>query len=228
MKEEFKGLNLWQKVEMTNPNHTKDSSFGRKITAIDAYQQIKNFTEQFGPCGIGWGFNSVIVDAPHTACVVQLTLWIKDGGEFTEFGTCDWYQRSKKNPDGTFDLDAPKKANTDALTKAFSRVGFNADIFLGMFEDNRYVQHAAEEKNKEAAAKTIDAQNKKNLELIKGRFAPLKDAAAVVDMMEKMEKHFGPLYKLEVGQFFKNPYFSGPIIDKCKELGIEPTEVLGG
>jgi hypothetical protein len=32
-----------------------------------------------------------------------------------------------------------KKIETDALTKAISKLGFNADIFMGKFDDARYV-----------------------------------------------------------------------------------------
>ena len=36
---------------------------------------------------------------------------------------------SKKN--GGLDDEAPKKAMTDAMTKAFSHLGMSADVFLG-------------------------------------------------------------------------------------------------
>lgn len=224
----YEGLDLWKQVQMTDPSHTKDASFGRKITTIDAYHQIKNFTEKFGPCGIGWGYKSDIVEAPHTACVVRLELWIKDEGSLTEFGTCDWYQRSKRNPEGTFDLEAPKKATTDALTKAFSRLGFNADIFMGMFEDNRYVQHAAQEKNVEKSEKAREEFDDKNCKMINKRLKDVKDAASLHDVMQKMELHFAPLYTLEVGKFFDIPLFRGLIENRAKELNLDPKEFVNG
>jgi len=33
-----------------------------------------------------------------------------------------------------------KKATTDGITKCLSMLGFNADVFLGKFDDNKYVQ----------------------------------------------------------------------------------------
>ena len=48
-------LELWEKVEKTNPKHTKEVKFGRKFTAIDPYQQIKNATKEFGEYGAKWG-----------------------------------------------------------------------------------------------------------------------------------------------------------------------------
>jgi hypothetical protein len=42
------------------------------------------------------------------------------------------------------DNDAFKKALTDALTKLLSHLGMNADVFLGMFDDNKYVAEMRE------------------------------------------------------------------------------------
>lgn len=38
------------------------------------------------------------------------------------------------------DEDAFKKAMTDALTKGLSHLGFSADVYLGKFDDSRYVE----------------------------------------------------------------------------------------
>ena len=38
-----------------------------------------------------------------------------------------------------------KKIETDTLTKAISKLGFNADIFLGKFDDVRYLNEVKEE-----------------------------------------------------------------------------------
>ena len=37
------------------------------------------------------------------------------------------------------DDDCIKKVATDALTKGLSKLGFNADVFMGRFDDNKYV-----------------------------------------------------------------------------------------
>ena len=48
-------------------------------------------------------------------------------------------QTSKNNPRGRIDDEAPKKAMTDALTKGLSHFGCDADIFLGQWDNNKYV-----------------------------------------------------------------------------------------
>jgi len=58
----------------------------------------------------------------------------------------------KKN--GGLDDEAPKKAMTDALTKAFSHLGVSADVFLGLFDNNKYV---ADMKEKFSRPQVADA-----------------------------------------------------------------------
>ena len=54
---------------------------------------------------------------------------------------------SKKN--GGLDDEAPKKAMTDAMTKAFSHLGLNADVFLGKFDNIKYVEEMKHKFSKE-------------------------------------------------------------------------------
>lgn len=45
-----------------------------------------------------------------------------------------------KNKNGYFtDEEAPKKSLTDAIGKALSMLGFSADVYLGLYDDNKYV-----------------------------------------------------------------------------------------
>ena len=50
------------------------------------------------------------------------------------------------------DEEAPKKSLTDALSKAMSWLGFAADIHLGRWDDNKYVNAAARAYEGERAA----------------------------------------------------------------------------
>ena len=51
-------LELWNKVERTNPKYTKKAKVGgMTITAIAPQYQIMMVTEQFGVYGKTWGFN---------------------------------------------------------------------------------------------------------------------------------------------------------------------------
>jgi hypothetical protein len=60
-------------------------------------------------------------------------------------------------PTGKVDKDGPKKAITDAKTKALPELGFNADIFLGRFDDNKYLAEVEREFAKKATAEAVEA-----------------------------------------------------------------------
>jgi len=58
-----------------------------------------------------------------------------------------------KTGEPKLDDDCVKKVVTDALTKGLSKLGFNADVFLGKYDDNKYVQDL---KDKEAAGESMN------------------------------------------------------------------------
>ena len=143
---------LWDSVSTTDPSHTKTVKVGaRSFTAIDAHYQIWRATQTFGPVGRGWGWDTTFthIGTKPSAIMAEVALWYYDpelprseGRSEPVRGTgCAKYFDGKER----FDNDAPKKAETDALTKALSRLGFNADVFLGKFDDNKYVRSLAEE-----------------------------------------------------------------------------------
>lgn len=154
-------LNIWDAVQATDPKYTKafNRGGGFKGTATNATYLAKKATEQFGPCGIGWGVNVVneqlITGAPHMSEGVVIAndiihklhvkFWyVRDGmrGEIEQFGQT---QMVGKNKNGFYtDEEAPKKSMTDAMSKCLSLLGFSADIHLGLYDDNKYVSEMQE------------------------------------------------------------------------------------
>jgi len=148
-------LELWNKVEKTNPKYTKKAKIGgMTITAIAPQYQIMQVTEQFGVYGKAWGFKNIELSYD---LVNQLDLVVFKGtfffpdGEFEIINSCKLYINNAKT---MIDDNFAKKIETDSLTKAISKLGFNADIFLGKFDDVRYVEEVTKEfetpKEKEA------------------------------------------------------------------------------
>jgi hypothetical protein len=129
-------MRVWNAVCRTDPKHTKPVEFGRKFTAIDAHYQIQEATRMFGPVGEGWGYETGAIAFADGLVIVPVTLW--HGNRDQSFGPI-YGSTTLRDRKGTLDKDAPKKATTDALTKALSQLGFNADVFLGKFDDNKYV-----------------------------------------------------------------------------------------
>ena len=137
-------LDLWNEVAKTNPKYTKQVKFGaRSFTTINAQYQLLKATEQFGAIGKGWG----IKDEKFTIIVEGLlgytaTLWYEQGTEMCEF---DINSSISTHNGSRLDDECYKKVTTDALTKGLSKLGFNADIFLGLWDDNRYVAQMQKE-----------------------------------------------------------------------------------
>jgi len=133
-------MRVWSQVETTDPDDTKEVNFGRKFTAIDPYSQIKRATEVFGVAGQDWGWSVERVDyLPTDQAAVLVRLWFKASGN--EKAVEQWGQSGlfTDNAKSKVDNDCMKKATTDGITKCLSYLGFNADVFLGKFDDNKYV-----------------------------------------------------------------------------------------
>lgn len=146
-------IKLWDSVERTDPAYTKQFNRGGGFsgTSINATYMAKKATQAFGPMGTGWGVDIVgedfipgnIID-PDTGekTVVhrlQIKLWYLNNGvrgEITHFGQTTFIGKNKY---GVFtDEEAPKKSLTDATNKALSMLGFGADIFMGLYDDQEY------------------------------------------------------------------------------------------
>jgi len=144
MSDPLDNLNLWNAVSKTDPSATKHVGQRGGFTAIDAYSQIKAATEQFGPVGQGWGWEVKEVWFPtNGTVVVQIFLWHQEKFPNSEAGRAvgfDVFGQKKLDTSKGPDEDAFKKALTDAITKGLSYLGFNADVFMGKFDDNKYVE----------------------------------------------------------------------------------------
>lgn len=148
---------IWDQVKTTDQDFTKTQTLdGRPVTSINGLYMVQRATELFGPIGKGWGYE-VLIDrydegAPITnkdgavTCrelmhTLQIKLWYSHGGKrnsLTHYGHTPYVRKSQY---GAYtDFDAPKKSLTDAIKKCLSMLGFCADVYLGMFEDETYLQ----------------------------------------------------------------------------------------
>lgn len=140
---------LWNSVWQTDPANTKPVDDGRhKFTAIDAYAQIKRATEIWGPYGQAWKLDQIQLTYGQVPQLCGLSaVFIYPDGQFPIWNSIKHTANAypSKTPGaaptpGKVDADHVKKLITDTITKCLSLLGFNADIFMGMFEDSRYVE----------------------------------------------------------------------------------------
>lgn len=175
-------LALWERLGKTDPSHTKQFKRGGGFsgTAIKPMWSYKRMTEEFGPCGTGWGIGEPsfqVVPGDNREMLVYCTasIWYGEdrrtvygvGGDkiVTHIKANAQYNRPERweNDDEAF-----KKAFTDAITNALKMIGVGADVHMGMFDDSKYVNTMREEFSelKHEAKKASAAEMKRGLETI--------------------------------------------------------------
>lgn len=198
-------MNIWDKVSKTDTRYTKDAKVGgMQITSLNGTAMIMKATEVFGPAGIGFGWKvleerfdrgaemfagegdkrySLGFELSHT---VRILFWfVLDGqrGELESYGCTPYLYKSKYGT--STDGEAPKKSLTDSIKKALSALGFSADVYLGYFEDQEYVNQLKDEQKLEEAEDKqaeIDRQKDERLEYLKSVIDSMKSAQSANEL----------------------------------------------
>lgn len=155
-------LNLWAKHADIDPAFTKPiTGKAYKGTSPNPQYVIRCLTDMFGPVGQGFGWDVVAEDftplAGETLHWCRIRFWHTDRAN-----TFDSYGQTKASYTTSsgkimVDEDAPKKSLTDAIIKAASHIGIGANIFLGRWDDQKYVAQVAKE-YKEAETPAFNAR----------------------------------------------------------------------
>lgn len=178
-------MELWESVCVTDPKYTKNFKIGGYSgTAIDPQWQCMKATEKFGPFGRGWGTKDEkyeVIELGKDTKLLLYTgiLWYRDAELSITSGILVAYRTSGSSGYVKYDADASKKAQTNGISKGLSKIGFSADVFLGKFDDEKYIQAA---KEITAATQTVDAVQLNAL----GKLTKEADAD-----MEKLFEHYG-------------------------------------
>ena len=144
---------LWDLLGRTDPKHTKPFTRGGgfKGTAIKPMFSYLRMTEEFGPCGKGWGVGEPtfqVVPGAESELLVYCTasVWYRhEDAECRVFGVGGDKIVNKFAGGLKSDDEAFKKAFTDAVTNALKLIGVGADVHMGLFDDNKYVNTMREE-----------------------------------------------------------------------------------
>ena len=145
-------MKLWATLSKTDPAYVKEITGKQYKGNSPSPHWVKmKLTEIFGPAGLGWGTKVLrqdfITSGSDVAHYLTLQLWyVLDGkrGEVEAIGgtVIAGIRSSGKS---YIDEDGPKKSETDALVKAASAIGIAADIFLGRWDDSKYVEQRRQE-----------------------------------------------------------------------------------
>lgn len=177
-----KNLSIWSQVEKTDLSYAKKVNQRGGYTAISPQYQLRQATKVFGSYGKGFGlsesdFDMSLFESLGVVMHKAKFFYVVDG-ERVEFPISNAIQATTGAGDKKrVDVDFAKKVETNTVSKALSKLGFNADVFMGMFEDNQYMQELnnelaiqkAEDKEQEAVkqAREYDDWKLKELESYK-------------------------------------------------------------
>lgn len=158
---------LWNRVCVTDPKAVKEITGKQyKGNSPKPYWIVERLTEEFGPCGKGWGFTIVSermerlseTDVLHIAVV---DFWYRLDGDTCHIQQVGQTKAAYRTAKGLLvDEDAPKKSVTDAMVKCASYIGFAGDIFAGRWDDSKYVAWAAQEWTARNAPEAAKAANR--------------------------------------------------------------------
>ena len=148
-------MKIWDSLGKTDPDQTKQFKRpgGFQGTAIKPMWAIKRMTEEFGPCGIGWGMNAPAFEWTDNGLVFcTVSVWYIPPYEAGTkaayvYGVGgDKFAGERANGTPFVDDEAFKKAYTDATMNALKFIGVGADVHMGLFDDSKYVQELKERK----------------------------------------------------------------------------------
>jgi hypothetical protein len=152
---------LWDRLGKTDPKHTKGfkRAGGFSGTAIKPIYSYRRMTEEYGPCGVGWGVGEPsfqVVPGPEGEVLVYCTVSIWHGDRANLVFGVGGDKAVGKNKYGlSADDEAFKKAFTDAVTNALKLIGVGADVHMGLFEDNKYLTEVKAEFDRQSVHETL-------------------------------------------------------------------------
>lgn len=210
-------LAIWNQVAVTDPNHTKAFSRGGgfKGSAINSTYLIRKATELWGPMGARWGARvleeKMLQGAPmldgegkvmghelihqlHVELHYPYTVQGVEGqGRITHFGQTQFVGRNKN---GMFtDEEAPKKSMTDAIGKCLSMLGFSADIYLGLYDDSKYVDEVKREHQGTVKPTVAPKMSADEVTAFKAKIAACATLDALREMYEQCATENQALFK---------------------------------
>jgi hypothetical protein len=121
-------------------------------------------------------------------------------GEVFQFGQT-WQVSTRASGDVYSDEDAPKKSVTDALGKALSMLGFSADVYLGMWDDNKYVTDRKREAEERAVekAKTAAPDLPEKVKTALDEALSAAERLSTKDEVKRFKEETKDLYKILAG-----------------------------
>lgn len=187
-------MNIWSSVCKTDPKYTKKVTQRGGYTSISPQYQLREATTKFGPYGVGFGFESIEFDYSQLdllklVLVKAVFFYINDGNRAAFPIMNSWSVMTGSKVDADF----AKKAETNTMSKALSKLGFSADVFMGQFDDDEYVSMVKSEKLIENADDKISEklqQTKEYQDKCVNEIELIKKAQSLNDLQTTYTEYF--------------------------------------
>lgn len=139
----MENLKLWNEVQDVELKFTKQVRVAGKqpFVNVDTYELLRMATEQFGSYGKGFGIKSMEWSEKKvgdTTLLVLDVIFFYPDGEFPYRNSLKYIYKTKSGY-LMVDEDAFKKIITNTIGKCLSMVGFAASVYLGLFDDQGYI-----------------------------------------------------------------------------------------
>ena len=214
-------LKLWNAVKEPDQAFTKKVNMRGGFTSVSPQYVIQLATKHLGAYGLGFGlsssnFNYALLESHRVAIHTATFFYVIDGTR-CEFPITNSIEVVTRN--GHVDTDYAKKAETNTLCKALSKLGFAADVYMGLFDDANYVEDIT---NKQS----IDKASDKDAELARQANELLKEVEKVIGQIKdaRSMSELEGLYKSLARKLQnKEPKFL-IMLTKAKDLAKEKLE----
>jgi len=187
-------LDLWEAHADIDPTYTKAiTGKAYKGTSPNPQYVIKCLTEMFGPVGQGFGWEVLAEDFTPLGDEVlhwcRIRFWHTKREHYYEaYGQTKALSKTQNGLRS--DEDAPKKSLTDAIIKAASQLGIAANIFLGRWDDQKYVAEVDKEYRQDEQS---NKQKSPALEALLINLAKQETHAASVEWKAKQDSEINAL-----------------------------------
>jgi hypothetical protein len=182
---------LWDELRRVPPDQLKGFSRagGFKGTAIKPMWSFHKMTEVFGPVGKGWGVNDpkfqTVPAGDEILVFCTVSVWHGERHQ-TVFGIGGDKVRVIQSSGPRNDDEAFKKAYTDAVTNALKLIGVGADIHMGLWDGNKYIDEKPEAANEAPQEQPKAPQKYDRNPIVKAEFERItkgiREAAALGTM----------------------------------------------
>lgn len=208
---EENNIKLWRLVEKTPPSQVVKAKKvgGYQFSSVRPHFQRQKATEVFGIYGRGWGIvpGTEIFERYQIGDTTLLSFranlffyWQGERSEFSIYATerMAYMTNGSNGQAGYLKIDdsADKKVVTNALTKGLSFLGFNADVFHGLYDDNNYI---SQRRSEELSYNEVEQKRE------------------LVDYVKWRKKAIADIYLSEDSNDLENKYFENLQIMKQKE-----------